>query len=208
MMDVVLAYYNNTEFEEFLKTYSENIQSDYSIYLYDKSNEYRKQMTKGNVIPCLNVGREGETYLNHIITHYDKLNEYTLFIQDDTEQHIMNYVHFVQQCNDVVANHLKFKLFATSWRKGGRPHIREIIDGHYTLHTLTSPDCIKQACILNNIYLPHRYITETCAFFVCHRDRIRERPKDFYIRLRSWLLEKDTNGFILEHIWKLIFMDA
>ena len=30
-------------------------------------------------------------------------------------------------------------------------------------------------------------------------------PKIFYIELREWLLGNDKNGFVLEHMWKLIF---
>jgi len=42
-------------------------------------------------------------------------------------------------------------------------------------------------------------------FFIVHKDVIRKRDKEFYISLREWLLEDIGNGFVLEHIWALIF---
>ena len=48
-------------------------------------------------------------------------------------------------------------------------------------------------------------MTPTCAFFILHKSTIYKHSKEFYINLRKWLLEDEENGYILEHIWKLIF---
>lgn len=201
-MDIVVSHYNSHDFENFVDFLSNNITA--SIVIYDKSNTYNND--KYNVVPRDNVGREGETYLNHIISNYDNLNEYTLFIQDDTENHIPNNEVFLEQCKDVLDKSIKFKMFETTWRKGWGVYKRTVHNGMCNLSTLPSDDSIKLACEMHNIDVPEIYTTETCAFFVCNREIIKSKTIDFYIHLREWLLEADGNGFVLEHMWHLIFM--
>ncbi|KAJ5031213.1 hypothetical protein PSV08DRAFT_400022 [Bipolaris maydis] len=57
-----------------------------TIYLKDSQadEEKVKQETKAhNVVKLPNVGREAETYLNHIVNRWDKLAERTIFLQAD-----------------------------------------------------------------------------------------------------------------------------
>jgi hypothetical protein len=206
MMDIIVSYYNSIEFEPFLEFLTANVGTDTRTLIYDKSGKYINKIPQYNIIQRENVGREGETYLNHIISNYESLNEYTLFIQDDTEQHIPNYVAFVDGCKKNMEEGVRFKLFPCSWRKGGAPHSREIIDGMCSLHTFSSKDAIKKACEFHGIHLPPRYVTPVSAFFICHRDTIRSRPLEFYVGLREWLLQSEKNGFVLEHLWKIIFI--
>jgi hypothetical protein len=207
MIDVIVAHYNSFDFEQFVEHFRANIGYESNVLVYDKSNKYMNK-NNYNVFPRENIGREADTYLNHIITNYDKLSEYTLFIQDDTDNHIIDNGSFTKQCNAVVRANEKFKLFETSWRKGGPVHIRTITNGILHLGTFPSSDSIKLTCEKFNIALPRTYNTETCAFFVCHRDIITSRPKAFYIQLHAWVLENVANEFVLEHMWKLIFPAA
>ena len=204
MLDIVVAHYNSSEFENFIKFFTDHITCECNVVIYDKSTKYINK--NYNVILSENIGREGETYLNHIIINYENLNEYVLFIQDDTEQHISNYGLFLEQCEYILYKNIQFKLFPSSWRKDTEPIIRTIIDGKCDLFTLSQYDSIKKTCEFHNIYLPNKYSTETCAFFICNKDIILSKSKDFYIKLREWLIENECNGYILEHIWKLIFV--
>ena len=83
---IVVAHYNNLNFFDVLST----INIDNTTIIYNKSNEnienYSKTLSLNNILfkPLKNIGREGETYLHHIISNYDELSEYTLFIQDDS----------------------------------------------------------------------------------------------------------------------------
>lgn len=214
MIDIIISYYNSREFENFLEYVIDNIDCDYKVIIYNKSNDVNYNSNSNsnsnsnyNIIKLSNIGREGETYLNHIIQNYDNLNEYTLFIQDDTDNHIINHVTFLNKVKEIINQNQKFKMFETSWRKGDSSIKRTIIDGCFNLCTLPSNDSMKVACELHGIILPKIYTTETCAFFICHKDIILKNPKEFYIKLRSWLLENGGNGFTLEHIWELIFAD-
>ena len=87
------------------------------------------------------------------------------------------------------------------------PVRRTICNGNCNLKTLPSVDSIKISCEKHNIYLPKIYTTETCAFFICHKNYILKHEKTFYIKLREWCLCNTKNEMVLEHIWKLIFTD-
>ena len=115
------------------------------------------------------------------------------------------YNKFINFCNDIIINKEPFALYPSSWRIGSGAHTRTINNGILNLHTFPSNDSIKICCEKHNINLPRQYTTETCAFFICHKNSILKHGKKFYIELREWLLSNNNNGFVLEHIWKLIF---
>jgi hypothetical protein len=198
-MEIVVAYYNCIAFEDFIQ----KIPESYTLSVYDKKGDYTKPCTR-----LENIGREGETYLHHIIEKYDSLEEYTLFIQDDTDEHITDEPDFLTQ----LSNRKPFHLFKTSWRKYCSPTYRTIRNGIFDANAVCSSfsdkvptNLIQTICKEHGIDLPEEYTTETCAFFICHRDVIQKRPKEFYIRLKNWLIEKPIHGLILEHMWKIIF---
>tara|TARA_B100001109_G_scaffold237621_1_gene218836 strand:- start:367 stop:1002 length:636 start_codon:yes stop_codon:yes gene_type:complete len=205
--DIVVSYYNNNNFLKLLDLFENGFLYKYQAVVYNKSgceitlknNSKQKYLT--------NIGREGETYLNHIINNYNNLSEYTIFIQDDTNNHIPNYNKFINFCSNIINNKQQFALYPASWKEGNGVIRRTIINGIHNLHTLSSKDAIKICCEKHNIILPEEYTTETCAFFICHKNSILNHEKDFYIKLREWLLSNNKNGFVLEHIWKLIFTD-
>ena len=214
-LDIVVAHYNSLAFSEILPAFPTETTN---ILVYNKSD---KQNTNTNpsllnlskkhpnikIIPRENRGREGETYLSHIIDRYDSLADYTIFIQDDFDNHITRNDHFLYNTNLMMQHNQAFYAYQCSWRKGGNPFFRTIINGIpvQELPTLASPDAILQTTMHFNIPLPVIYTTDICAFFIVSRDRIRARPITFYRDLSEWLLSEDANGFVLEHIWQLIF---
>ena len=203
--DIVVSYYNNKNFLNLLDLFENKFLYKYKVLVYNKSGneiELKNDITQKYLE---NIGRESETYLNHIINNYDNLSEYTVFIQDDTNNHIPDYNQFINFCNSIIKNKQQFMLYPSSWRSGGGVFRRTIINGINDLHTLPSKDSIKICCDKHNINLPKQYTTETCAFFMCHKNSILRRKKEFYIELREWLITNKQNGHVLEHIWKLIF---
>ena len=204
VLDIVVAYYNNNNYMKLFDIF-DSISYNYNAIVYNKSN-LPLQPTKRVVVESLeNIGREGETYLTHIISNYDKLSDYTLFIQDDTNNHISKYSKFINFCTMTINSDIQFKLYPCTWKEKNVVVLRTIENGICDLHTFPSQDAIKVACEYNNIHLPEKYTTETCAFFICHKNSILRHPKEFYINLREWLLMDDKHGFVLEHMWKLIF---
>lgn len=70
-----------------------------TIYLKDgkADEELVKQETNADaVVKLLNVGREAETYLNHIVTRWDNLAERTVFLQADVHNPREFYPFFEQ----------------------------------------------------------------------------------------------------------------
>lgn len=198
-MNILISYYNNDSYKGLLEEFYKSAQHiDYNIY--NKSNE-----TIPNTYKLKNQGREADTYLYHIINNYDNLKDYTFFFQDDVDNHITDTKSFTDECFRTIQNDIKFKIFRVRWRKDYRPISRVIENGYLNLHTLPSTSSIKDFCNYMNIDLPQKYTTETCAFMVIHKNLILNKPKDFYIKIREWLLMNDKNAFVLEHCWKLIF---
>jgi hypothetical protein len=234
-MEIVVAYYHNTEFENLISRFK-----NATIRIYDKSQRYKHPNYK-NVTVLENQGREGDTYLYHIIENYDKLEEYTLFIQDDTENHIEDYDDFVEETEDAINSNIQYFQYNTLWRKNVNIYINLIVKGYnelfdediinteeninktralYEDKILKEHDyhfleeyrknkphkfAIKYICKRLNIVLPEAYFSPHSAFFIVHKSKIHKRTKEFYIELRNWLLEADINIFVLEMIWILIF---
>tara|TARA_B100001287_G_C22603998_1_gene491785 strand:+ start:191 stop:838 length:648 start_codon:yes stop_codon:yes gene_type:complete len=203
--DIIVSYYNNKNFLELLDLFGNKFLYNYKGIVYNKSG-YEIMLKNHTIQKHLdNIGREGATYLNHIINNYNNLSEYTIFMQDDTNDHISDYNKFINFCNNIINKKQQFALYPSSWRRGHRPVLRTITNGICDLHTLPSKDSIKICCEKHGINLPKQYTTETCAFFICHKNSILNYEKKFYIKLLEWLLSEDGNGYVLEHIWKLIF---
>lgn len=190
--EVVVSHYNSLDFELLFPLLPEA-----NFVVYDKSGSYRGKCER---VP--NEGREGSTYLRHIIENYDALADNTLFIQDDILAHRPNLLLFVAE---ILSDKSKFRQYACTWAGGETIFRRTVEDGLCELHTLGRKDLIKVACEELHIDLPRRYETETCAFFSASRDTIHVRSRDFYERLRTWVMKSDSHEYGLEHMWKVIF---
>jgi len=197
---IVVAHYRSKRFEDLMLFFPQD-----NVIVYDKSKKYKSDEFK-NVIGLENRGREGETYLTHILRNYNNLPFYTMFIQDDTENHILSYPTFKDETEHVISGNIKFYQYKTSWKLGEAVQgKRVIVNGVYPSHKFPSPDSIKVACSRLNIFLPNRYTTESGECFIVHKDLILKHPVEFYENLRTWLLENEKNGFVLEYMWSIIF---
>jgi len=200
-LDVVIAYYNNLHFINLLD-HMLNAYMDITPIIYNKSSS--KIDTCFHVKDIENMGREGETYLHHIIDNYDTLSDYTLFIQDDTNNHIPDIDFFIKKTKEIIQIGKPIYQYETTWNQNEKIVNRIIRNGYLHLSTITDKYAIKNACNILKIYLPSLYSTPTCAFFIVNKTNIIRQPKSFYIQLREWLLKNQEHGYILEHIWKLI----
>ena len=215
--EIVVAYYNSLAFTEILPRFlnrrnnPDGSLENTKIRIYDKSDNPEKIQEIYLKYPNIerivreNRGREGDTYLSHIIDHYDSLASYTIFIQDDTDNHITNIDGFLHITRSVMQEKHPFVAYPCSWKKGGNPYRRTIWNGISDLHTFPTPDAVLRVAQRFGLKLPAQYTTDICAFFIVSRDRILARPVSFYRDLREWLLSDEANGFVLEHIWQLIF---
>ena len=167
------------------------------------------------ILKLPNIGRESNTYLEHIIQNYDNLTEYNIFIQDDVNNHIPNLNNFIDILDSHIRNNSDFYYIPTTWRDGKGACIQRVVtNGYVNLHTMPRKDIIKDFCKTFNIDLPNVYNTYTCAFLFCSKKRILKNSKEFYIKLNEYILDDskepivespNAKGFIFEHIWSLIF---
>ena len=71
-LDIVVAYYNNKNYMKLFDIF-DSISYNYNAIVYNKSASEIKATKKITVQPLANIGREGETYLTHIITNYRQI---------------------------------------------------------------------------------------------------------------------------------------
>jgi hypothetical protein len=68
------------------------------ITVYNKGLDDLDYIPHNKIIKCENVGREGGTYVKHIIDNYDNLDNYTAFIQGEIYDHI-NHANMIKSHN-------------------------------------------------------------------------------------------------------------
>ena len=85
MIYIIIAHYNQSLdwIQQFIKY------EKVKIIIYSKCANPPQYIFGIPIIKRLNAGREGETYINHIIKNYKTLNksDYTVFLQDDPIEH-------------------------------------------------------------------------------------------------------------------------
>ena len=193
-MDIVVARYNTDEFYKLTDMFINS-----NVIVYNKGCDMDK--------PCIrlhNTGRESHTYLYHIVNNYNNLNDYTVFIQDDTENHIPDYNKFVSD----MKNSNSFFIYPCTWRKDyPGVHSRSVVDGIVKMNSFVPHDAVKCFFERNNISYPKRYTTNTCAFMGIPRENIYKRSQDFYRQLLDETITDQTGhiGYVLEHAWHVIF---
>lgn len=178
-----------------------------------------------------NEGREGETYLRHIIDNYDSLAEYTVFTQADPFEH--NPL-FVQDVNGLWGGRV-FASLGRWWQpdippqrvreNGVQPNIhignRDFVCTHPELWEDDGWIRIARRVKMRNgidFILPwvcERVGVRTpdtgvpismCGMFGVHRARIHMYPKEMYIRMRAFLLEHPDHGYVVERFWATLFL--
>jgi hypothetical protein len=147
------------------------------------------------VVSLTNVGREGHTYLNHIIENYDRLDDYTCFLQgfpfDHTPLLEQELKHFKGAPFTVLSQHVHA--------------INLCYDPtDFSLHSLLTATYEK---VFGQAKGNHEFTFGAGAQFIVSRDTILSRPRAFYENIRR-LLETCVNppeGFALERFWTMIF---
>jgi hypothetical protein len=157
---------------------------------------YNKGDTIESVHPVItlpNVGREGHTYLHHIITNYDVLDDYTIFLQGNPFDH---------------TPYLESILPSSEWKKPFHVMSRNVF--HMEIN--------EEHNAYNMLSLYHTIFNRTTpsfslwfgagAQFCVSRETIRSRPKAFYEQIYI-ILGAEVNpiaGHAVERFWPMIFL--
>ncbi len=162
------------------------------VYNKGEQHPFKNQVT----LP--NVGREGHTYARYICDNYDKLSDYTCFVQG----HPNNHSHSVVQ---------KIKEFK---------HDKQFYDLNDNVVTCAlGSECSHPGIPLKDVFsklfhTDNAYYNTNKEFkfgagaqFIVSRDMILKRPKSFYEKVQK-ILEYDVcpqEGFVIERLWPFIF---
>lgn len=173
MLSDILDDNTKEKFEIVIARYNEDLRwaEDYAelVTIYNKGEDLKDTITLEN------IGREPHTYLYHIVNNYNSLSEYTIFLQGDpVDPHSPNLkgaLNFVLNSNEVLPPFF--------WLSE-RIVISDFVYEREPYHKIF-PN-IKYA--YNKIFGKEPDIEEfrfgAGAQFGVSRDRIRERPLEFY----------------------------
>jgi hypothetical protein len=161
---------------------------------------------KYNEIQLENVGREGHTYYKYIYDNYDKLEDYTIFLQGYPHDHSPN---IVENINKYIIKYINKYITNGSLNIGFEFLSEEILE------------CNLSGCNYHG-YLPLVSVYEqifnerktemafrfgTGAQFIVSKTRILKHPREFYLKIVE-MLQHDINpieGYVLERFHQLIF---
>jgi hypothetical protein len=195
-MDIKLVIARYQENIDWVKKINSNIDVIvYNKFYHDQDNY------------LINVGREGHTYLNHIINNYNRLNDYTIFSQGDPFCHCPNFLQELNIINDELtsdnlsnqtANYLKF--LCPSAYEGIYSNFHKSHESGLPMYYFFD--------LLFNIKLKTTTKLKVYygAQFITHKNNILNKPLAFYQFLIKFL-SYETNpieGYIFERLWPYI----
>lgn len=169
-----------------------------NVVIYNKSTSDVE--SPHEVVPLPNVGREGHTYAYHILTQYDTLDDYTVFLQGYPFDHSPQLETQLREIRDRIAQGTQPDFQYVSQRVLFSNLERCPYD--ITLHM--APTYEKVFGIQKK---GHPFTFGAGAQFVVSRAAIQSRPRSFYQNLCA-VLDYDVNpieGFSVERFWQMIF---
>jgi hypothetical protein len=152
--------------------------------VYDKS-----PTTLCGAVPLRNVGREANTYLEHICRHYGDLAKETCFVQGRPFDHVQNFGSEVAKPCDGFLEFNSLELECSP---------------EYTEFDGATPLSSAWRCLFPGVAPPEKFRFRAGAQFAVTRDRILSRPLAFYEQALA--LSRWTWGpWLLERMWPYIF---
>jgi hypothetical protein len=210
-MDLVVARYE--EDISWIKTLPTQLYS--RIYIYNKGTNAEFDIPNSEVRTLPNVGREGHTYLTHIVNHYDNLPDITFFVpgSSKTNQEKMRRVMKISEY--LKNNRTSIILGHTDIRTIDEANNFKIDEWKSTSveNANKNPESNIQASTDRplKVWFEKRFNGESinCASFLgivaVSREDIRKRPVEFYYNLSQEMLSTNPEtGHYIERVWKHI----
>jgi hypothetical protein len=178
--------------------YNENIdwtRQFENVVIYNKGDPLPNG---SNEIQLSNVGREGHTYYKYICDNYYNLDNYTIFLQGRPFDHSPNIIRNLQQYINNPNLKIDFEFLSESvldCNLNGCPH-----------HSGIPLQAVYMQIFKEN-KTDLKIVFGAGAQFIVSKDRILQRPKEFYLKIVE-ILEKNINpieGFVIERFHPLIF---
>ncbi len=201
-VDIIVSKYN--ENINWLLKY--NLHKNSYIYVkntnYDNNLSFVKKYEDifKKIIFLENKGKEGQTFLYHIINNYHNLADINYFIQANPFDHV-NIIDIIYKNN----NDLKEERIMDVYYGY---HI-SIIQNYKCIYdeNMNIKELLKKIFDYNFDNIIYNFLFCSGATLCLKKEQILKRPKEFYIKCYN-LLSNEINpydGYIFERIWGLIF---
>jgi ATP synthase F1 delta subunit len=174
------------------------------VIIYNKGHELNEPFPPQIFLP--NVGRETHTYYHHIVENYNRLDDFTIFLQGHPFDHAHN-------CIEKIDDYLhKFKTMNLEFEYISQSILTTSLHGCPYHHGLPMRD------VYNNIFGPHKNPNSDIVFgagalFIVSKQSILRRPKQFYENdelsefLISPLYSKNAKKEVLDKVFEPLLLN-
>jgi hypothetical protein len=189
MVNFVIAKYNeNIEWTQKL---------NHKKTIYDKSNS----PIEGS-IPLKNIGREGETFLFHIVNNYNNLDDVTVFLQGNPFEHLQLLVGWRAQLSSEEIDTVIHKMNSEINDRSDFSSFYQIMynDPSGMNGTKTTEICQKYF----GKYFQY-FTLAPGAQYIVPKKYIISRPIEFWKCLHSAMLTNEIDAWTMEQLWYYAF---
>ncbi len=168
----------------------ESLRPMFNIYIYNKDE------SNANVeyIHLDNVGREQHTFLYHIVTNYDNLDEVTIFAQGDPDPH--GGIDTNIKCNSFVSYGV---MRPNSGDEGSLSR-----DASFWPQAVNIGVC-KKICDIIGVELKEHVIYGAGGMFAATKETIHKHPKSIYEELLQLSISEPSFAWAMERLVPRVF---
>lgn len=196
VLDVIIARYQED------LSWIEPINDLATVYIKDPNTPTKLLLYKQPILLQNSInGREGDTYVKHILKHYPNFPDYTVFMQGRIDDHVASVDDVLSMIRAVSSNKLIAKNMppyvglAQMWDV-----VRDFRDPHYNIPLREAWFSFFAEPPPNNA-LKVNY----SGCFMASREAILFHSKAFYERMNYLLQVDHLWGHIFERLWGVVF---
>jgi len=190
MVNIVIAKYN--EDIEWSKKLT------HKTTIYDKSDN----PVEGS-IKLKNVGREGETFLYHIINNYNNLDDVTVFLQGNPFEHLQILVGWRAKLTDEEINMVINKMNVEINDSSDFTTFYQVL---YNDPSQINGVNTQEACKTYYGEIHENFTVSPGAQYIVPKKYILSRPLDFWKKLHLAMYDNEKlNGYCQEQLWYLAY---
>lgn len=188
-------------FELVVSRYNENL--DW-IRISSNPNIKQKIYNKGandiieETILLPNIGREAQTWIFHILSNYDNLAEYTIFLQGNPFEHYKNTTEVLLD----IPNSLNYLVKIEEGLYSFSDKILEETLEHSKTY-FVYPDELYKKYFIGEV--PNNYKFPNGAQYIVHKDNILSKSNSFYEYILKTCEWNDHGPWSIERLWPFIF---
>ena len=178
---------------------------------------YNVDNSTGPLLIPKNKGHEAMVYLSFILSRWDDLPTYTIFVHGHEKawHQEADLVPLVRNLRLSALDEAGYVPLRCDWYPSCPAEIKPVTHDAIVwgpgVHRQDAEDGIVQVWprFFPGVELPQTIAAQCCAQFAVTEKRIKSRSKETYETMRDWILETDliddVSGRVLEKLWGYIF---